>query len=123
MTTEERAREISESFYRPENGYNDEELYLSAMAMADWMAEKACEWLKDNIHDYYATGDGGDEFEEWFGDMFEDFRKAMKEEIGMTKEDKEPRLAKENKESILTKKNKELLLKDLCSKLPYGVMP
>lgn len=84
--------------------------------------EKACEWLKDNIHDYYTTGDGGDEFEEWFDDMFEDFRKAMKEETGMTKEDKEPRLAKENKESALTKKNKELLLKDLCSKLPYGVI-
>ena len=37
--------------------------------------EKACEWLKDNIHDYYMTG----EFEQWFDDMFEDFRKAMEE--------------------------------------------
>ena len=36
MTTEERAREISESFYRPETGYSDEELYMSAMAMAEW---------------------------------------------------------------------------------------
>jgi hypothetical protein len=36
MTTEERAKEISESFYRPETGYNEEHLYLSAMAMAEW---------------------------------------------------------------------------------------
>lgn len=35
--------------------------------------EKACEWLKDNIHDYYMTG----EFEQWFDDMFDDFKEAM----------------------------------------------
>lgn len=40
MTTEERAREISESFYRPETGYNDEHLYISAMAMAEWKDEQ-----------------------------------------------------------------------------------
>ena len=40
MTTEERAREISESFYRPETGYNDEELYMAAMAMAEWKDEQ-----------------------------------------------------------------------------------
>lgn len=49
MTTEERAQEISESFYRPETGYNDEHLYMSAMAMAEWKDQQAIEYLYKNI--------------------------------------------------------------------------
>lgn len=77
MTTEERAREISESFYRPETGYDNEELYMSAMAMAEWkdkqMIEKACEWLKKNLQNYIE--------DDWTSekDFIEEFRKAMKE--------------------------------------------
>jgi len=41
--------------------------------------EKACKWIEENIYDYYTTGDGGDEFEEYFDQMIDDFRKAMEE--------------------------------------------
>ncbi len=47
MDNKERAREISESFYRPETGYNDEELYMSAMAMAEWKDEQFKEEKKE----------------------------------------------------------------------------
>lgn len=40
------------------------------------LIDKACEWLKNNIDDYYTTN----EFEEWFDNMFEDFKQAMKGE-------------------------------------------
>lgn len=39
------------------------------------MIEKVCEWLKENIDDYFTTSGG--EFEEWFDDMYEDLRQAM----------------------------------------------
>lgn len=42
------------------------------------MIEKVCEWLKENIDDYFTTGDG--EFEEWFDDMYEDLKQAMEGE-------------------------------------------
>lgn len=75
MTTEERAREISESFYKPETGYDNEELYMSAMAMAEWkdkqMIEKACEWLEPVFKDLAGYNCGGD--------LIKDFRKAMEE--------------------------------------------
>lgn len=85
MTNEEKAELISEQFHCNDVAYD------AAEQMAEWKDEqhsqekqqwlkKACEWLKDNIDDYYTTGDGGDEFEGWFDDMFEDFRKAMKGE-------------------------------------------
>lgn len=113
MTAKERAQEISKSFYRPETGYSDDELYLSAMAMADWMAEKACEWLEDNVNDTYLDWYDWEKCRLNKDELLRDFREAMKEEIGMTKEDKEPRLAKEDK---------ELLFKDICSRLPYAVI-
>lgn len=76
MTNEEKANEICKRHIFDSNHYD------CCMEMAEWkekqIIEKACEWLKENIHDYYTTGDGGDEFEEWFDNMFEDFRKAMK---------------------------------------------
>jgi hypothetical protein len=37
------------------------------------LIDKACEWLKNNINDYYTTN----EFEQWFDEMFEDFKQAM----------------------------------------------
>ena len=42
------------------------------------MIEKVCKWLKENIDDYFTTGE--DEFEEWFDDMYEDLGQAMEEE-------------------------------------------
>ena len=85
MTNAQKAREFSDSYYMPDTGFNRDDLYDSAMEMAEWKdeqhteekrqwVEKACEWLKDNIHDYYVTC----EFEEWFDDMFDDFKKVMK---------------------------------------------
>ncbi len=38
------------------------------------LINKAAEWLKNNIHDYYTTC----EFEQWFDQMFDDFKEAMK---------------------------------------------
>ena len=40
----------------------------------DVFIEKACEWLKNNIDSYYTTN----EFEQWFDEMFEDFKHYMK---------------------------------------------
>lgn len=39
------------------------------------LIDKAAEWLKNNIHDYYMTC----EFEQWFDEMFVDFKEAMKD--------------------------------------------
>lgn len=85
MTTEERALEISESFYRPETGYNDEHLYMSAMAMAEWKTQQMCEWLEKHITNYInweynefhqcVEYDGSYDIEK----MISDVRKAMEE--------------------------------------------
>lgn len=40
------------------------------------LIEKVCDWLKNNIDDYMMTGEG--EFQEWFDDMYEDLKEAMK---------------------------------------------
>ena len=85
MTNEEKINEIGN--LKPINWISDEDLCTyqqglrrGAFEMAEWkdeqMIEKACEWLKDNIHDYYTVN----EFEEWFDGMFVDFKKAMKGE-------------------------------------------
>ncbi len=42
----------------------------------DTLIDKACEWLKDNIDDYFTASEG--EFEEWFDEMIGDFKQAMK---------------------------------------------
>ena len=89
MTNEEKAREIcsrnaDKCVNDCHNCVNQFEL-ANIIEMAEWKdeqhteekrqwVEKACEWLKDNIHDYYVTC----EFEEWFDDMFDDFKKVMK---------------------------------------------
>lgn len=92
MVNEEKAKEIArinKEYY--ESGScrcvsSEEECYDSAIEMAKWKDEqaknkkeefidKAVGWLKNNIHDYYMTC----EFEEWFDDMFDDFRNAMKD--------------------------------------------
>ena len=94
MTNEEKAREIArnnQQFYYESNGWGDEikssknECYNSAIKMAEWKDEQfvqekeklidnVCEWLKNNIHDYYMTC----EFEQWFDEMYEDLKKEMK---------------------------------------------
>lgn len=62
-------------------------MYDAILEMAKWKDEevknkkekfidKAVKWLKNNIDNYYMTC----EFEEWFDDMFDDFRIAMKNE-------------------------------------------
>lgn len=79
MTNKEKAKLISEQFHCNDVAYD------AAEQMAEWKdeqhakekqqwIEKACKWLKENIDDYYVTC----EFEQWFDDMFEDFRKVMK---------------------------------------------
>lgn len=82
MTNEEKAREVATK-HLSLFGVPIKECVDAALEMAEWkkrqIIKKACEWLKENIHDYYTTGDGGDEFEGWFDDMFEDFKKAMEE--------------------------------------------
>ena len=52
------------------------------VAGAKWadktMLDKVCKWLKENIDDYFTTGEG--EFEEWFDSMYKDLRQAMEGE-------------------------------------------
>ena len=100
MTNEEKAREIARfnrEFYSTggtSHKYSDEECYDSAMDMAEWKDEqfvrekekfidKACEWIKNNIHDYMMTRDGEiiDTFDEmdWLDYMFRDLKESMKE--------------------------------------------
>lgn len=93
MTNKEKAREIArnnEQIYHGDGScYEikciDEDRYDSAMQMAEWkdkqfvqekekLIDNVCEWLKNNIHDYYMTC----EFEQWFDDMYEDLKKEMK---------------------------------------------
>ena len=92
MTNEEKAKEIARSnqkFFYEDGGYDikssDEECYDSAMEMAEWkdkqfvqekekLIDNVCEWLKNNIHDYYMTC----EFEQWFDEMYIDLKEAMK---------------------------------------------
>lgn len=80
MTTKDKATELGIKYQTPCHGIGDCEFEArqSALEMAEWkeqqMIEKACEWLKDNIHNYYMTN----EFEQWFDDMFEDLKEAMK---------------------------------------------
>lgn len=59
MTSEERAQEISESFYRPETGYKEEHLYMSAMAMAEWKDRQYPHWNRQDENDIY------DSFDDW----------------------------------------------------------
>lgn len=84
MKNEEKAKEIAESYYMPDTGFDREDLYDAEMEMAKWKDEQhskekkqlidaAGGWLKENIHDYYLTN----EFEQWFDDMFEDLKKEM----------------------------------------------
>ena len=95
MTNEEKSKEIARNnrinYYEGDIGWGDriksseEECYDSAMEMAEWkdkqfvqekekLIDNVCEWLKNNIHDYYMTC----EFEQWFDDMYEDLKKEMK---------------------------------------------
>lgn len=46
MTNEEKAQEISKDFYMPDTGFNREDLYESAMEMADWKDKQFKEYLE-----------------------------------------------------------------------------
>lgn len=122
MTNTQKALEIAKvhevHYDRFHGETSNDECFLSALEMAEWKDEqhaeekrqwidKACEWLEEFTMDYVNDTKLGFSKKEFV----KDFREAMKDEQDTAKEDKE---------SILTKKNKELLLKDLCSKLPYG---
>ena len=83
ITDNQKAQEISDSYYMPDTGFNREDLYDAGMEMAQWkeeqMIEKACEWLKDNANDYL-------DWYDWescrvnIDELLYDFRKAMKGE-------------------------------------------
>ena len=78
-TNEEKAREIAiENSSLYEFGFNYDssfECYNSAMEMAQFMIDKACKWLKDNIKNYYYLANGV----EYFDEMIEDIKEAMEE--------------------------------------------
>lgn len=79
MTNEEKAKELAEESRISTGESCEEECYDCAMLMAEWkeqqLIDKACEWLRNNIDDYYITN----EFESYFDDMLADFKQAMKE--------------------------------------------
>lgn len=91
MTNTQKAQEIAKvhevHYDRVHGETSNDECFLSALEMAEckdeqhaeekrqWI-EKACELLKDSIHDYYVIN----QFEEWFDAMFEDFGEVMKGE-------------------------------------------
>lgn len=85
VTTEEKIDEIAK--LEPINFISNSDLcayqqglYRGSREMAEWkerqMIEKAVEWLRSNIHEYYEVN----EFMEYFETMFENFKKAMKGE-------------------------------------------
>ena len=62
-TNAEKAQEISKDFYMPDTGFNREDLYDSAIEMAQWkdvqlkeqkqqLIDKACDVLVNCIEDY-----------------------------------------------------------------------
>ena len=92
MTNEEKAREIARfnrGFYSTggaSHKYSDEECYDSAMDMAEWKDERfvrekeklidnVCEWIKNNIHDYYLPPEVEDDG--WIDFMFGDLKKEI----------------------------------------------
>jgi hypothetical protein len=84
MTSEEKSKEILRQFNfaglhngRKVYGFALDGMKQIARWKRDQMIKKACEWLKDNIDDYYSVGDGGDEFDGYFDEMIVDFKKAM----------------------------------------------
>jgi len=50
----------------------------------DKAIEKACVWLKNNIHDYYTTN----EFVEYFDEMVDDFKKEMVDDFKKAMEER-----------------------------------
>lgn len=89
MTNFEKAQEISENFYMPDTGFNREDLYESAMDMAEWKDkqfeeekkqwfEKAHDWLIKNSSKYVSFYEN--EFLVYaYKTMSDDFMKYMEE--------------------------------------------
>lgn len=81
MKHEEKAKKIAEFFNMPNGSNCLLPCHQAAMAMAEWMIDKACEWLKD-MACYYAHWEyNGDTYEkEVVYDtelLIKDFVKAM----------------------------------------------
>ena len=96
MTNEEKSKEIAQNnrinYYEGDIGWGDriksseEECYDSAMEMAEWKDEQfvqekeklidnVCEWIKNNIHDYYLPPEVEDDG--WIDFMFGDLKKEI----------------------------------------------
>lgn len=45
MTNDEKAREISDSYYMPDTGFNRDDLHSSALEMADWKDDEFIKML------------------------------------------------------------------------------
>ncbi len=86
MDNNEKAEEIVKDYNYTQflndgthDSYTETAVLYMLNEMAQWkeqqMIERAVEWLKNNIYDYYRT----DEFEQWFDEMFDDFKQSMKE--------------------------------------------
>lgn len=79
MTDKEKAKQLY-CKYRETDFARESAAFNAAMEMAKWkeeqMIEKACEWLKNNMHKYLvAKADGAD----YRITIFDDFKKAMEE--------------------------------------------
>lgn len=84
MTNEEKATELGIKYQTPCHGVGDCEFEArqAALEMAEWkeeqMIDKACEWLKENIHKYKEYDESGF-YHEKSKFLFKDFKKAMEE--------------------------------------------
>lgn len=82
MTNEEKAKKIVDSIFS--TGFNTyrtfyEMAYNSAMEIAKWKDEKACEWLEEHVRDYkYYDPDFADGNID-VDDLIYGFKKAMEE--------------------------------------------
>lgn len=76
MTPEEKAKELGKKYSKPCRGIGDCEFEATqaALEMAQWkeqqMIDKATEWIRNHIPDYYGYG-------KIFPEIIEDFRKDM----------------------------------------------
>lgn len=82
MTIEERAKEFAGYNISFPDGVTAAEMdrrYDGFKAGAEWMFEKAINWLKENAQNYYKNSSIHDNC--WYDDeqMIEDFQKAMEE--------------------------------------------
>lgn len=75
MTIGEKAKEVAAEFNTPRA------LRYGFEKGAEWMLEKAFKWLQGHVNEYlFDDGTPGRAWLKCKSDMFDDFRKAMKEE-------------------------------------------